>query len=66
MVFIKIMNSTEVEPTSKRGELLSDKEDSKRFGWGMMSMQSIVEKYNGSISFNTKDGVFNLLLSFFD
>lgn len=66
MVFIKIMNSTEGEHVSDKGRLLSKKEDNKKFGWGMISMQTIVEKYNGSISFNMNDGVFKLVISFFD
>ena len=66
MVFIKIMNSAEGELISDKGRLLSKKEDNKMFGWGMLSMQTIVEKYKGSISFHMEDGVFKLVISFFD
>ena len=36
------------------------KEDTRFHGFGMRSMQKVVEKYNGSISVVAEDGIFNL------
>ena len=66
MTFIKIMNSSKEFPNSSQTVILSTKEKNKKFGWGMTSMQLIVEKYNGTLKSDYKDGMFSLHISFYN
>ena len=42
-----------------RSQLKTTKKDSFKHGFGIMSIRSIVEKYNGSFVWNCKEGVFS-------
>ena len=42
-----------------RSQLKTTKKDSSKHGFGIMSIRSIVEKYNGSFVWNCKEGVFS-------
>lgn len=65
MIFIKIANSLEEGPETKNGKLLSSKSKAKEYGWGMTSMQLIVNKYGGTIDANFENNQFALSISFF-
>ena len=64
-VIIKIVNSSDVEPTTKSGSLVTSKKDGKHHGWGMKSVKSAVEKYNGTVEFGYKDGTFSVIVMMF-
>lgn len=64
-VIIKIENSSDVEPTMKSGSLVTSKKDSKHHGWGMKSVKSAVEKYNGTVEYEYKDGTFSVSVMMF-
>lgn len=64
-VIIKIENSSDAEPTMKSGSLVTSKKDSKHHGWGMKSVKSAVEKYNGTVEYEYKDGTFSVSVMMF-
>ena len=52
---------------SKSGDFLSTtKDDKKMHGWGISSVRSTVEKYNGTFQYDVKDKLFvvNIILYF--
>ena len=61
---IRIENCYEGELQYENGVLATTKQDKRYHGFGMKSMQQIVEKYNGSMTINTKDGWFELRILF--
>ena len=66
MTFIKIINSSKEFPNSSQTVIPSTKEKNKKFGWGVTSMQLIVEKYNGTLKSDYKEGAFSLQISFYN
>lgn len=64
-IIIKIENSSAEEPTMKSGSLVTSKKDGKHHGWGMKSVKSAVEKYNGTIEHEYKDGTFSVSVMMF-
>lgn len=66
MTFIKVANSFEQTLEEKDKKLLSTKSNEKEFGWGMMSMQVIVDKYGGTIRTGYEIGHFVLMISFYN
>ena len=66
MTMMKIENSYEQQPIMTKGHLLSFKEDSHIHGFGMKSIKAIVEKNDGKIKMDYADGVFTLVISFFN
>lgn len=61
---IRVENCYEGELQYENGVLATTKQDKRYHGFGMKSMQQIVEKYNGSMTINTKDGWFELRILF--
>ena len=43
-------------------QLRTTKQDASKHGFGIMSIRSIVEKYNGSFVWNCKGGVFSVTI----
>lgn len=66
MTIMKIENSYEKQPIMTKGHLLSFKEDSHIHGFGMKSIKAIVEKNDGKMKMDYADGVFTLVISFFN
>lgn len=66
MLFIEIINSIEKKPERKNGEWISSKLDKNIHGYGLKSVSRIVERYEGVISYQMSDSMFNVNLSFFD
>lgn len=64
-VIIKIENSSNAEPTMKSGNLVTSKKDGKHHGWGMKSVKSAVEKYNGTVEYDYKDRIFSVSVMMF-
>ncbi len=57
---IRMENCYGEEPKFENGVLTTSKEDSKYHGFGMKSIQSIVKKYDGSMTIQAKNGWFEL------
>lgn len=66
MTFIKIVNSSKKISNPHQTVMVSTKDKNKKFGWGMTSMQIIVEKYKGILGSDYKDGIFSLQISFYN
>lgn len=63
---IKIVNSIEKEVFKKDGRYLTEKKDKERHGLGMKSVESIVEKYEGDVSWNHTKDTFTAVITFFE
>lgn len=59
---IRVENCYEGEIKFKGGVPVTTKEDTRYHGFGLKSMQQTVEKYNGSMTIQAKDGWFELRL----
>lgn len=62
---ISVENSSAQMPVIQNDRLISTKEDSEKHGWGMLSIQSIVDKYGGQIEYNYDDQIFKINITFF-
>lgn len=49
-LFLEIKNSADAAPVMRDGHLLTSKEDSVNHGIGTQNMKQVVEKYNGTLS----------------
>lgn len=66
LVFAEISNSIGEKPKIENGVLLTSKTDKSLHGYGLKSVNNIVEKYNGAFSYSVKEQVFKVNLSFYD
>lgn len=57
-VRIRLENCYEQQPKIEGGRIKTSKSDSRYHGYGMRSIESIVKKYDGSVTINAKDGWF--------
>lgn len=57
---IKMLNPTAEDIEKKNGKLVSKKKEKELHGFGMQSMEEIVNKYNGNLTYLQEDGVFSL------
>lgn len=62
---IKIVNSCEQEPTLVEERFLTSKTNKVHHGWGLRSVQSVVDKYSGFFDseFNDSDKVFVVMVN---
>lgn len=65
ILVIKIVNSIEKEVFKKDGRYLTEKKDKEMHGLGMKSVESIVEKYEGDVSWNHTKDTFTAVITFF-
>ena len=65
MTFIKVTNSFDGLPEMRDKKLLSSKNAGKEYGWGMTSMQVIVDKYGGTMDVGYEHGRFELVIAFY-
>lgn len=63
---IKIVNSIEKKILQKDGEYITEKKDVGMHGLGMKSIESIVEKYEGEVSWNHTKDTFTAVITFFE
>lgn len=63
-LFIKIRNSIDETPIMKGGRPICVKSDKRKHGYGLKSVERIVDKYEGIISYQIKDNIFQANLSF--
>ncbi|MFD3445914.1 sensor histidine kinase [Microbacteriaceae bacterium 4G12] len=66
MIFLKIENSILIAPKLVNNHLLTTKEDKKFHGWGLKSVRSIVDKYEGYIRYEHTSTSFEVIVSLSD
>lgn len=66
MIYIEVKNSIKEEPIKRNNKFITSKEDKNLHGYGLKSVQRIVEKYDGIIKYETENKIFTTSLSFFD
>jgi len=57
---IEMTNPTSEKIEKENGKLVSGKKEKELHGFGMQSMEEIVNKYNGNLNYSQKDGFFSL------
>lgn len=63
MLIIKTENGCGHPPAENEGKLLTSKTDKTVHGWGLRSVQTAAERYDGAITTIYKDGVFQSVVS---
>lgn len=66
LIFIEIANTAEEVPVKRGKGFLTSKADKVGHGYGLKSVQRIVEAYEGVVSYEVKEKEFIVTLSFFD
>lgn len=64
-ILIRISNSAIEPPVLRNGQLVTTKQDKQRHGWGMQSVKSAVEKYNGTVEYSYTDLMFTASVMLF-
>lgn len=57
---VEMTNPTSENIEKVNGKLVSGKKDKELHGFGMQSIEEIVNKYNGNLTYSQKNGLFNL------
>ena len=63
MLIIKVQNGYGHAPVQENGRLLTSKMDKAFHGWGLKSVQTAADRYDGTISTDYKDGVFQSVVT---
>ena len=63
MLIIKVENGYGNIPAVNGGELETTKEDKAAHGWGLKSVQTAADRYDGTITTDYKDGVFQSVVT---
>lgn len=63
MLIIKVENGCSDAPTQENGHLLTSKADKTFHGWGLKSVESAADRYEGSVNTEYKDGVFKSVVT---
>ncbi len=63
MLVLKIRNGIENRPIEKNSNLVTSKKDSRFHGWGMKSIESTVEKYEGVMKYNIDENAFQVVVT---
>ena len=64
-ILIRITNSSAAPPAQHNGRLVTDKKDKQKHGWGIKSVVSAAEKYNGTVEYNYTDFMFSVSVMLF-
>lgn len=64
-ILIRITNSSAAPPVQHNGQLVTNKKDKQKHGWGMKSVVSTAEKYNGTVEYNYTDFMFSVSVMLF-
>lgn len=59
-IIIRIANSSIATPTVRNGSFVTSKQNQKQHGWGIRSVKSAIEKYQGTIKFDYGDSLFTV------
>lgn len=65
IIFIKIENSIGIKPVKINYPLMSSKNNKKFHGWGLESVETIIHKLSGTISYNYEDNIFTVIVALF-
>lgn len=63
MLIIKVENGYGNTPVQENGKLLTSKKDKAFHGWGLKSVQTAADRYDGTISTDYKNGVFQSVVT---
>ena len=63
MLLIKVENGCDEAPAQENGELLTSKADKRLHGWGLKSVQTAAERYDGTVCTRYGDGVFTAVVT---
>lgn len=63
MLIIKVENGYSEAPTQKNGNLLTSKIDKDFHGWGLKSVQTAAERYDGAVNIDYVDGIFKTVVT---
>lgn len=66
MMFINIANSTAEKAVCKNGCFITSKQDKKSHGYGLKSVQRVVDRHDGVISYQVESNTFEVEITFFD
>jgi len=64
-IIIRIANSSIAAPIVRNGGFVTSKQNQKQHGWGIQSVKSAVEKYQGTIKFDYGDSLFTVSVMIF-
>lgn len=62
LLVLQVQNAIKEKPVKKNGLFATAKQDTKAHGFGLLSIQEIVKRYDGSMSMKADDGKFTLLM----
>lgn len=65
LFFIEVLNSCRKKATMTNGEWVSVKKDKEYHGYGLKSVKRIVKEYDGYITFDVKECLFKVNITFF-
>lgn len=60
MLMVQVQNDCPAVPGKLRGRFLTHKQDKRNHGWGIRSVEDVVRRYQGSIEFRTREGIFGV------
>ena len=63
MLIIKVENGYGDTPVQENGKLLTSKKDKAFHGWGLKSVQTAADRYDGTIRADYKDHVFQSVVT---
>jgi len=63
MLIIKVENGYGEAPTQENGNLLTSKLDKAFHGWGLKSVQTAAERYDGAVNAEYADGIFKTVVT---
>ena len=64
-ILIRVTNSSATPPVQHNGQLVTSKKDKQKHGWGIKSVISTAEKYNGTVEYNYTDFMFSVSVMLF-
>lgn len=65
MLFIKISNPYKKAVKKEKGRIVTSKADKENHGWGLRSIDEILEKYNGTSNINTDNDIFTVTVALY-
>lgn len=63
MLIIKVENGCDIPPVQTNGALQSTKQDSGFHGWGLKSVRTAAERYDGAIETHYEDNIFRAVVT---
>lgn len=63
MLIIKVQNGYGDTPTQENGKLQTSKTDKTFHGWGLKSVQTAADRYDGAVSTDYQDGIFQSVVT---